>query len=128
MLNIGTSANANASISVDARPDGSGFDFHGTFNLTGAIVPNGPGKWKLSGQFSVAETDFAVGTPEIVNMGMIDLTGSGAPADTAMINVVLPVRPPAAKAPDGAAMRVVPVQADIDAPEKVRFGVTFTQM
>jgi len=128
-LQMDMSAEPNASVVVQPLEGGAGFDVKGTFNLAATIVPNGPGKWKLSGQFSMAEADFAVGAPEISIMGSFDPTGSGGiKADASIIMITVPVRPPAAKAPEGTAVRNLPISLDIDAPEKAQFTVTLSQM
>ena len=45
-----------------------------------------------------------------------------------MVLVDLPVSPTAAPAPEGAALRRVPVEAEIAAPDNAAFNVFFTTM
>ncbi len=107
--------------------DGGGFSVRGSFDLDGTIVPNGPGKWKLSGQFSVSESDFAVGVPIASAMGSFG-GSTGMNTDTALFLIDIPVRPPAANAAAGTARHSVPFSLDIAAPAKAQFSVTLTQM
>ena len=127
-LNIDPSAAPNASVTVESLKDGAGFSVRGTFNLEGMIVPNGAGKWKFSGQFSMAETDFAVGVPAAATMGTFSPTGVGMSMDASVVMITLPVRPPASKAAEGSAPRTIPFSLDFDAPEKAQFTVCLTQM
>jgi hypothetical protein len=110
--------------------DGAGFNVRGTFNLAGTIVPNGPGKWKFTGQFSMAEPDFAAGVPVATTMGTFAPTANGVAmtTDASMVMIAIPVQPPGAQAPEGTAPRSIPVSLDFDAPEKAEFTVSLTQM
>jgi hypothetical protein len=110
--------------------DGGGFTFKGTFNLSGTIVPSGPGKWKLNGQFSVAEPDFEIGTPLATTMGSFGNTKDGVTGmvtNASLVMIDIPVRPPAVRAPEGMAPRSIPVSLDIDAPPNAQFTVTLSQ-
>ncbi len=131
-LTIDTDAKPNVSVTVEPKKDGAGFNVMGTFNLSGAIVPSGPGKWKFTGQFSMAEPDFAIGTPTTSTMGTLSPTGNGigmsVGEDAAIVIIAIPVRPPSARAPEGTAPRSIPVSLDLDAPEKAQFTVSLTQM
>jgi hypothetical protein len=129
-LRINPLGEPNASVAVERRKDGTGFNVRGTFNLEGSIVPNGPGKWKFTGQFSVAEPDFAVGILSILPMAKLGPIEGGKtnPEDNVMIMIDIPVRPPAASAPEGSAKRSVPVSLDIDAPATADFTVSLTQL
>ncbi len=129
-LKIDPLGKANASVAVESVKDGGGFTFKGTFNLSGTIIATGPGKWKLSGQFSVAEPDFEIGTPLATAMGTFS-TGTdgtaGMSTNAALVLIDIPVRPPAARAPEGTAPRNIPVLLDFDAPDNAQFTVTLTQ-
>ena len=127
-LKMDTTSASNANVSVEAIKDSPGFNIRGTFDLTGTIVPTGAGKWKLSGQFSVAEPDFAVGVPVAASMGTFSPTGTGMAMDASVVIITIPVRPPAAKAAEGSAPRTLPFSLDFDAPEKAQFTVCLTQM
>ncbi len=130
-LKIDPLGKSNASVTVESLKDGAGFSVHGTFNLSGTIVPDGPGKWKFSGQFSVAEVDFAVGTLLASSMGTFGVTqdsATGMSTNAAFVLIDIPVRPPALKAPEGTVPRTVPLTLEIDAPPNAQFTVTLTQM
>jgi hypothetical protein len=128
-LKIDTTSAPNVSVTVDRMKDGPGFTVHGTFNLSGTIVPTGPGKWKFSGQFSMAEPDFAVGAPEVSSMGTFNPnnTGPAMTTDASLMMIAIPVSPPAGRAPEGSTPRVIPVSLEMDAPESAQFTVTLTQ-
>ena len=130
-LAVNPDTRPNASIEVSPLPDGKGYSLRGTFNLSGTITPAGPGKWLLKAEYRVAEADFSAGTPMITALGEV---GPGAGGDVAvtqnpqMVLVDLPVSPPSAPAPEGAALRRVPVEAEIAAPDHAAFNVFFTTM
>ena len=129
-LRFDPAGKSNASVTVESMKEGTGLNIRGTFNLTGTIVPNGPGKWKFSGQFSVAEPDFSVGTLLASAMGTFRTTtesASGISTDASLVLIDIPVSPPAAKAPEGTALRSIPISLDIDAPPNAQFTVTLTQ-
>lgn len=130
-LKLNPLGKANASVAVESMKDGGGFSFKGTFDLSGTIVPTGPGTWKLSGQFSVAEPDFAVGTPMATTMATFGTTKDGTTGmvtNTSLVLIDVPVRPPATRAPEGTAPRSIPISLDIEAPADAQFTVTLTQL
>jgi len=76
----------------------------------------------------VAEADFAVGVPVAASMGTFSPNGGGMGMDASLVMITLPVRPPAARAAEGTAVRTLPFSLDFDAPETAQVTVCLTQM
>ncbi len=128
-LKVDPTAKPNTSVKVTPRAEG-GFDVEGTFNLRAVLAPETPGKWRLKGEFSMRETDLAVGEPMVAPVQDVTLGGGmqAVSGDGTSFMIVIPVRPPAAQAPETDPVRPLPLDFAFDAPEGAHFNITYAQM
>lgn len=118
-------------VSLVPAADGKGYAVAAKFpveglSMQGTLVPQAPGKWVLTGQFTSTIEAFSPGPPSIQVLGtMVPKEGGGLgfQGNTGEIMILFPAPMPPAGAPRLAEARTLPFNLAFDAPDNAVFQV-----
>lgn len=116
----------NASATMKALPDGTGYHLSGTYGLNATLVRGVEGHWILDGTLEFPTGGYHVDEPSLMPMGDVVFGGPGnveLREATTHVMLQIPVQLPAPDAVVSQAAEVVHIKADLEASHNAQFMV-----